>query len=166
MVIQSTRKNNSIYDEVKERLYIQKLIDMRLASENYTEDELDAQFENIDDNYDINLFKLDEVADLKRQTKEVQKKFILQKAYIENIDIPEQIKLENILTTACILNQCSELVMDLPENELFMLSIFSLNTGSKYGIDSDYEEIVNKGIQIILPYFRETQVLERQYTLK
>lgn len=166
MIIESTRKGNSIYDELKERLCIQKMIEMQSAYHFYDYDELDENLELIEDSYDINLYKLDEVADLKRQTKEVQKKFILQKAYIENIDIPEQIKLENILTTACILNQCSELVMDLPENELFMLSIFSLNTGSKYGIDSDYEEIVNKGIQIILPYFRETQVLERQYTLK
>ena len=56
--------------------------------------------------------------------------------------------------------------MALSGNELFMLSIFSLNTGSKYGIDSDYEEIVNKGIQIILPYFKEQQVSNQQYTLK
>lgn len=166
MTIENTRKNNSVYVELKERLCVQKMVEMQSAYRFYGYDELDENLELIEDSYDINLYKLDEVVALKNQSEEVQIKFINQKQYIENKQIPEKSKLENILTTACILNCCSELVINLSENELFILSIFSLNIGSKYGIDSDYKEIINKGINYVLPYFRETQVSERQYTLK
>ena len=78
MITEKT-KNNSVYVELKERLYEQKMIEMQSAYCFYGYDELDENLEFIEDSYDINLYKLDEVAALKHQSKEVQLKFINQK---------------------------------------------------------------------------------------
>jgi len=169
MVIQSTRKGNSIYDELKERLYIQKTIETQYAYRLYEDSELDENLEMIEDNYDINLFKLDEITVLGEKSKEIKRKFIIQKLYIEDMKIPEKVKIENILTTACLLNYHSDLLMDLSENQIYILSVASLNIGNKYGIDWNCKALLKKQIDSLLPEFNkvtESLCNPKQYVLE
>lgn len=168
MVLKSTRKSNSIFDELKERLYIQRLIEIQFAYENYTEDELDETLKNIDDDYDFNLFKLDEISILARQTDEIKRKFIIQKLYIEKLNIPEKAKIENILTVACLLNRHNNLIMDLNENTLYILSLTLLNVGYQGISNFDYEPLIKKQLDIILPIIgnmKDSLEKDKQYII-
>jgi len=103
MVIESTRKGNSIYDEMKSRVFDIYVQERQSAYEAYTfDDELKDALETIDDEYSLDLNKLDELVSLSKMDELLRKKFIIQKMCIEQMDISEKDKVESILTSACL----------------------------------------------------------------
>lgn len=103
MVIESTRKGNSIFDEMKSRVFSLYMMKRQSAYETYTaDDELKDALAISEDEYSLNLYKLDELVELSKMSQFLSKQFITQKMYIEQMDIPEKDKIESILTSACI----------------------------------------------------------------
>ena len=163
MVLQSTRKGNSVYDEMKERVHRQYLIDKQSAYINYSINSgLIEAMDTIEEEYNFNLFKLDELASLAHKAESLQRKFINQKFYIENMDVSSKTKIDSILTTACILNRFGNSVIDVPENIIYILSCVLLNTGIEE--HDKYKMIID---QILVTFKREDESLEKtkQYTI-
>lgn len=104
MVLESTRKGNSIFDELKERAFALYMTERQSAYEVYTaDDELNEALEMSEDAYNFNLLKLDDLAYLTSAPEMIQRRFIQQKLYIEQMDMSEKSKIETILTSASIM---------------------------------------------------------------
>ena len=132
MVLESNRNGNSIYDEMKSRLYEICLNERQMAYTAYSSDsDLAEVLRVIENDFTFNLFKLDEIAYLSRQTEEIQEKFINQKLYIDCMQISSKNKVEIILTTACILTKIDEQVKNLTQEELFLLGHVMVNVPLK-----------------------------------
>ena len=113
MVIKSTRQENSVYDEMKSRVFNLYMIERQGAYEIYTaDDELNEALEISEDNYNANLFKLDVLMALAKMHESVKRRFVEQKIYIDQMDIPEKQKVEAILTSACILKNFGTSIMN------------------------------------------------------
>ena len=105
MVIENKRQGNSLFDEMKARTFELYMIGRQSAYETFTaDDELADALRICEDDYTFNLFKLDVLAYLSNRREEVRRKFVEQKMYIDQMDIPEKNKIQAILTSACILN--------------------------------------------------------------
>ena len=125
MVIQSTRQGNSIYDEMKSRAFSLHTMERQRAYEKYTDDwDLNEELELSEDNFNFNLFKLDDLAALSKMPEPLRRKFIEQKIYIDQMDIPEKNKVEAILTSACILKNFGVLLVNknLSQDELYLVA--------------------------------------------
>jgi len=128
MVIQSTREGNSIYDEMKSRVFELHMLERQTAYEsNMADDELAKALEISEDDFNFSLFKLDELASLAHNSEDIKRKFISQKLYIENSSISSKNKIEVILTTACILTRIHKQIKNLTEQELFLLGQIMVN---------------------------------------
>lgn len=153
MEFKSTRNNNSIFDELKSRLYTQSVIEKNDAYKKYTlDEELVEAIEISEDDYNFNLFKLDQVAALDNQLLGIRKKFISQKLYIERMEISEKEKLEIILTTACLLNNFGLKITLLHETSLYLLARAMINIDlNNY---SNYEILISSHLNNIMALLR------------
>lgn len=118
----STRKGNSMFDEMKSRVFEQKTYEEMKAHDNLADGELEEYLDVIESDYVFNLAKVDELADLSTRSEEIQRRFIEQKFYIEEKNISEKAKIQTILTTASILNRVDTRPQDLRLEELYLLS--------------------------------------------
>lgn len=117
----STQREIGVFDELKQRLYAQKVLEENSARIKTKDGELEELLDIIESNYTFNLFKLDEVAELDEKS---QRKFIESKLYIEDTDISEKAKLQVILTTACILNRVDTRAQELDVEKMNLLATF------------------------------------------
>ena len=118
----STRRGNSVFDELKDRVYHQKLVEEHIASRHKQSGELEEAMDIIESEFVLNLFKIDDVCELASMSEEVQRKFISQKLFVEGMNISEKAKLQSILTTASILGRVNTRVQDLQDSELYLLA--------------------------------------------
>lgn len=113
MVIKSTRQGNSVYDEMKSRVFNLHMMERQSAYETYTaDDELNEALELTEEDYDFNLFKLDVLMTLSKMNESLKRRFIEQKIYIDQMDISEKQKIEAILTSACIIRNFGTSLMN------------------------------------------------------
>jgi len=132
MEFKSTRQGNSVYDEIKSRLFEQKLLERQTSYEKFEyDDELDESLNMIEDEYIFNLFKLDEILLLGNKTEELKRRFFEQKLFIESSDISEKQKVNAILTTACLLSRIYEQVKNFNVEQLYTLSFSMAKTDLK-----------------------------------
>lgn len=128
MEFRSTRKGNSIYDEMKSKIFEQRLLERQLAYQKFEwDDELSETLDMIEDEYIFNLFKLDEISLLENKPEEVKRVFCEQKIYIEQADISEKEKNNLILTTTCLFTRIYPYIKHLNDEQLYLLGTLMKN---------------------------------------
>ena len=122
MELVDIRKNNSIFDEMKNRLYLQKLEEISFAHKNKQDGELEEALDEIESDYIFNLSKLEYLLLLKEKDEETRRKFVEQKMYISCLNTTEKGKIQLILTTASLLNKVNT-TKNLTREELNLLAM-------------------------------------------
>lgn len=143
MVIQSTRKQNSFFDEMKSRAFELYMMERQRAYETHTaDDELSEALKISEDDYNFNLLKLDDLASLANSSEALKRRFIKQKLYIDQLDIVEKQKIESILTSACILKNFGVCLVNknISEEELYLIARAMVNVET--GSYSYYENLI------------------------
>lgn len=123
MELISNERRNSVFDEMKMRVYNQKLQEEREAKLTLEGKRQEERLENIEDEYITNLFKVDDIAELTSRDVALQRKFIEMKIALENADLNEKEKVEAIITSASILNRIDTHVETLPTQEFTLLAL-------------------------------------------
>lgn len=118
----STRMGNSLFDQMKERVFNQKTLEEMQANYKLSGGELEEVLDGIEGEYIFNLQKLDDIAELESRDEQIKKSFLKLKFYSEDMAISEKAKLQIILTGASVLNKVNTRVEDLQEQELYLLS--------------------------------------------
>ena len=107
MVIESTKQGNSIFDEMKSRVFELYMMERQIAYETHAVgDKLNEALEISENDYNFNLLKLDNFSILSKRHESIRRRFVEQKLYIEQMEISEKQKIEAILTSAYIFKDC------------------------------------------------------------
>lgn len=121
MELISNERRNSVFDEMKMRVYNQKNQEELRAKLNLEGTQRKEKLDMIEEEYIANLFKLDDIAELASRDIDLQRKFMEMKLAFENTDMSEKNKVEAIITSASVLNRIDTRVEDLSTSEFSLL---------------------------------------------
>lgn len=122
MKFSSNVNKDSLFDQLKSKLYDCKLEEIGRAKRALAGGELEEALDEIESDYIFNLFKLDEVAELESSSVEQQRKFVEMCLYIDSMDMRVKPKTQATLTSACILNKIDTRTQDLENSQFFLLA--------------------------------------------
>lgn len=127
-------KDFNVRDVLYDRLKKQRSEDLAFVEQKYAGGELEEKIDQVERDFDLNLEKLDFIAELAGRDEAVQRKFMEMALYIDDMDINKGNSLDAILTFGAVISKVPTHV-ELLDNE----SAFLLTTAMTCLPLSDYE---------------------------